>query len=306
MKRKTQRKRTAVWAIFLVLFFALIAALGYRLWKAAGTAPKGVSSTVTKPLKPPAAVKPAGLPPAAEEAAKPPGAAPRTPAGRENRIALVIDDIGYDLNVAREIADLPVPVAFGILPYCPFSMEAARLAGEGGKEILLHLPMEPRDYPEADPGPGAVFRYMTAEEITARVEEGLASVPDAIGVNNHMGSSFMEDGERLSVVFRCLKKRRLFFLDSLTTAGSEAARAAGRLGIPFAARDIFLDNGNSPEKTRQVFDRLLERRERWNELVVIGHPYRSTIEVLEEMIPKLEMAGIRFVPLSSVVKRERE
>lgn len=301
MKRKNDGKRTAFWAVFLVLFLALIAASGYRLWKAAGTAPKVASHPVTKPLKPPAALKQPGPRPPAEEAARPPGPALQT--GRENRIALVIDDIGYDPEAARDLAKLPVPVAFGILPHCPFSKEAARLAREGGKEILLHLPMEPQGFPETDPGPGAVFRFMTAEEIAARVGESLESLPGAVGVNNHMGSSFMEDGERLAVVFRCLKERGLFFLDSLTTTGSEAAGTAGRLGVPFVARDIFLDNGNSQEDTREVLQRLLEKREHWRELVVIGHPYRNTVEVLEEMIPKLEKAGIRFVPLSSVVKR---
>jgi polysaccharide deacetylase 2 family uncharacterized protein YibQ len=300
VKRKNGRKKTAFWAVFLVLLFALIAASGYRLWKAAGTAAPGVPSPVPKSMTSPPAVEPPGPPPAPEEAAKPAAPAPGT--RWENRIALVIDDIGYDPEVARDLADLPVPVAFGILPQCPHSTEAARLAREGKKEILLHLPMEPRGFPEADPGPGAVFRFMTAEEITARVGEDLESVPGAIGVNNHMGSSFMEDGDRLAVVFRCLKERRLFFLDSLTTAKSEAAGTAGRLGVPCVARDIFLDNGNSPEGTREVFQGLLEKRERWRELVVIGHPYRNTVEVLREMIPKLEKAGIRFVPLSSVVK----
>lgn len=301
MKRKNNQKRTVFWTVCLVLLFALIAASGYRLWKAAGTAPKGVSHPVTKPLKTPSALRPPGPRPPAEEAARPPGPAFQT--GRENRIALVIDDIGYDPGAARDLAELPVPVAFGILPHCPFSKEAARLARERGKEILLHLPMEPRDFPETDPGPGAVFRFMTAEEIAARVGENLESVPGAIGVNNHMGSSFMEDGERLAVVFQCLKERGLFFLDSLTTGESQAAGTAGRLGIPFASRDIFLDNENSPEGVREVFQRLLEKREHWRELVVIGHPYRNTVEVLKEMVPKLEKAGIRFIPLSSVVKR---
>lgn len=221
-----------------------------------------------------------------------------------NRIALIIDDLGYDLAVAREIIDLRVPVALAILPHCPYSRDVALLAGEGNREILLHLPMEPLDYPQTDPGEGALLCSMTAEEVSRQLETNMEAVPGAVGANNHMGSFFMEDEERLEIVFRRLKGKGLFFVDSLTTGNSKGRETARRVGLPFAVRDVFIDNGNSREGTREVFERLLERRSSWKELVLIGHPYRTTVDLLMEMIPKLEKAGIRFVPLSSVVKRE--
>jgi len=221
-----------------------------------------------------------------------------------NRVALIIDDIGYDLDVAREILDLPVPVALAILPHCPYSRDVALLARKENREILLHLPMEPRDYPRTDSGEGTLLCTMTGEEVIGELEKNLEAVPGAVGVNNHMGSLFMEDGERLEMVFRRLKKRGLFFVDSLTTGNSRGGEKARRVDLPFAVRDAFIDNGSLREGTREVFDRLLERRAYWTELVLIGHPYRNTVDLLKDMIPKLEKAGIRFVRVSSVVKRE--
>lgn len=278
--------RRLILLLIPVLIFAAI--VGYALWKKEW---KSTSGPVGKP---------AGR--KAVEIRKPSDRVRREDGG--NRIALIIDDIGYDVEAAREIIELPVPVALAILPHCPYSRDIALLAGENHREILLHLPMEPRDYPRTDSGEGSLLCSMTGEEVSGQLERNMAAVPGAVGANNHMGSLFMEDGERLEIVFRHLKKRGLFFIDSLTTGNSRAGETACRLGLPFAARDVFIDNGNSREGTRDVFDRLLERRASWRELILIGHPYRNTVEILKEVIPRLEKAGIRFVPLSSVVKRE--
>jgi len=272
--------------VIAVLVLALIA--GYGLWKTKGKA------------VPEKAVKPAGREAARER--EPDDAVRRDDGG--NRVALIIDDLGYDLDVARRISDLSVPIALAVLPHCPFSGEVARLARGKNREILLHLPMEPRGYPDVDPGEGALLCSMTEEDVIRQLERNMEAVPGAVGANNHMGSLFMENGDDLEVVLRYLKGKGLFFVDSLTTGNSRGGQAARRVGLPFAVRDVFIDNGNSLAETRAVFERLLKRRSSWRELVLIGHPYETTVDSLAEWIPKYEQAGIRFVPLSSVVKRE--
>ena len=289
MTGKRRRKKPSVPVFPLVIAVLVVAVIaGYGLWK---TKEKAV------PEK--------GVKPAAREAAreqKPDDAVRRDDGG--NRVALIIDDLGYDLDVAREISNLSVPIALAVLPHCPFSREVARLAREKKREILLHLPMEPQGYPEVDPGEGALLCSMTEEDVIRQLERNLEAVPGAVGANNHMGSLFMENGDDLDVVLRHLKGKGLFFVDSLTTGNSRGGQAARRVGLPFATRDVFIDNGSSLAETRAVFERLLKRRSTWRELVLIGHPYETTVDALGEWIPKYEQAGIRFVPLSSVVKRE--
>jgi len=286
---KRRRKKPSVPIFPLVIAVLVVAAMaGYGLWKTKG---KAVPEKV---------VKPAGREAVREQ--KPDDAVRRDDRG--NRVALIIDDLGYDLDVARKISNLPVPIALAVLPHCPFSREVTRLAREKNREILLHLPMEPRGYPEVDPGEGALLCSMTEEDVIRQLEKNIEAVPGAVGVNNHMGSLFMENGDDLEVVLCHLKRKSLFFIDSLTTGNSRAGQAARRVGLPFAARDVFIDNGNSLAETRAVFERLLEKRSSWRELVLIGHPYETTVDALEEWAPKYEQAGIRFVPLSSVVKRE--
>ena len=175
----------------------------------------------------------------AREVAEP--AAPT--AGQQGQpIAVIIDDIGFDLRIVEELAGIPAPIAFAVLPHTPHAVEAARFLHAAGKEILLHLPMEPRSYPEESPGAGALMVNMDERQIRRQVQENLAAVPYVSGVNNHMGSRFMEDEARLTMVMEELEKRGLYFVDSRTTPDSRGREAANRTGVRFAAKDLFIDH----------------------------------------------------------------
>ena len=216
------------------------------------------------------------------------------------RIAIIIDDIGFDLPSVREILTIDAPIAFAVLPHAPYSITAAEILHGAGREILLHLPMEPHD-PGKNPGPGALFCWMGEAEIRQQVEEDLAAVPHVIGVNNHMGSAFMEDEGKLAVVFGELKKRGLFFIDSRTTPHSKAGDLALKMGIPSAARKVFIDNDQDHEITVKSLLGHLEKNS-GNRMVMIGHPYPSTVLALKYAVPILKARGVAIVPPSEMVE----
>ncbi|MEP6471249.1 MAG: divergent polysaccharide deacetylase family protein, partial [Acidobacteriota bacterium] len=122
-----------------------------------------------------------------------PEPSPAAPAVAAARIAIVIDDLGNDREALERIARWPFPVAGAVLPGLPDSSDAARRLAASGKEVLLHLPMEPDGYPRVRPGPGVVLRADSDEKIARTVAEDLDSVPGAVGVNNHMGSAATAD-----------------------------------------------------------------------------------------------------------------
>lgn len=230
----------------------------------------------------------------------PPPAPPLPPPGRLPRVALVVDDLGYQWKAAQRLAGLGLKLTFSILPGGPYSHKTARLARRHGLEVLLHLPMEPRSYPRLDPGPGALLTTMSLQEIRQRTLEDLAAVPGVKGVNNHMGSRFTERRALLRPVFEVLRERGLFFLDSATSAHSQALDEARREGLAAARRDLFLDHDYSLEAVRENLRRLPALAARQGDLIVIAHPHPSTITALEEAAPQLRKQ-IRLVPLSSLV-----
>ena len=227
---------------------------------------------------------------------KPPPLRPPRP-----RIAIVVDDLGPDKRIAEELLRLDAPLTFSILPLQRHSRRIAQQAHAQGREVILHLPMEPRGFPLKDPGKGALFVAMSERELLRQLRKDLDAVPFIAGVNNHMGSRFMEHGASVRLVLGELKKRGLFFLDSRTTAKTQGYRIARELALLAGERDIFLDNENDVQDIRAQLEGLIRLARDHGTAIGICHPYPSTITALKGMIAKIKAAGIRIVPLSQAL-----
>jgi polysaccharide deacetylase 2 family uncharacterized protein YibQ len=217
------------------------------------------------------------------------------------KVAIVIDDFGYDGRLARRFLQIDAPLSFSVLPNGTFSKSIAQRVRQAGRELLLHLPMEPKGYPEVDPGIGALLTEMTDMELVAALRKNLDAIPHVKGVNNHMGSEFCENKEKLRPVMRELKNRGLFFVDSRTTSGTQAYRVAQEEEVPSAERNVFLDNIQSPQAVRRQLKRLIQLAKLKGQAIGIAHPHEVTLKVLKEEISKLSSNGVELVPVSQLV-----
>ena len=224
----------------------------------------------------------------------------RSPAGP--RVAIVIDDLGNELAPAERIAGWAESVAGAVLPGVRWSAESAHVLAHGGKEVLLHLPMEPEGYPRVRPGPGVVLRSQSDAEIARLLEADLATVPGAIGVNNHMGSAATADPRVMKVVAHVLSPRGLFFLDSRTTDATVAERSAEEASVPTVSRRVFLDDVATEAAVGRQLEEFVRRARVEGDAVAIGHPYPATLAVLEREMPRFASEGVRLVRVSELVK----
>ena len=276
------------------LILVLTAIGGYYFWKnflkPAPVAELPFEEAAPRPAKdlPP----PQRLPPRPET--------PDKPALELPKIAIVIDDLGYDRSIAQEFIELPVPLTLSFLPQAPYAREMAVLAREKGKETLLHLPMEPLNYPQSNPGPGALLLSMSENEIKQITDDNFREFPFVTGANNHMGSRFTENREKMAVVLESIKKRNLFYLDSLTTSHSIVPALAADLGIKYLQRNIFLDNEVAEEPIRQQLEKLIQVAQARGFSVGCGHPYPLLLQVLREQLPYLR-TKVELVSLSNLI-----
>ncbi len=224
--------------------------------------------------------------------AKKPG---KTPLPGRPLVAIVIDDMGYRQNTGKALLALDLPLSFAFLPFTPFSEELQQEAQARGRDILLHLPLEPMD-PKANPGPGALSTAMDPEAMKARFHEDLQAVPKAIGVNNHMGSRFTANPQAMRTLLALVRTRGLFFLDSVTAADSVAYDLALAMGIQAERRTVFLDNDQNPDKIMAQLDLLVRLAGEHGQAVGIGHPYPATVEALRryqsQLRTRTEMVGV--------------
>ena len=222
------------------------------------------------------------------------------------QVAIIIDDIGYDMTPVRELLSIDADITFAILPLLAHSREAADMLHKANRETLLHLPMEPLSYPKEKPGSGALFSDMNDEELIFQLEKNLDSVPYVVGVNNHMGSKFMSNERNLVPVFKQLKKRDLFFIDSRTTNGSKTTAAAQKVHLNVASRKIFLDNERNYSKIYQILMDVAEAPAGNSMLIVIGHPYPETIRALKDAHKVFREKGVSIIPVSKLIKKTSE
>jgi hypothetical protein len=215
------------------------------------------------------------------------------------RIAVIIDDIGYDKKTALALCDLNPNITFSVLPFAPFGRYISDRLRAKGAQLMLHLPMEPVDYPHVNPGPGAILSEMSADVLLDQLKKNIADIPYIVGVNNHMGSELTTHADQMNQIFTILKKKDLFFVDSRTAAQSQCRASARLLKIRFAQRDVFLDNVQDIKYITGQFRELIQLAEKHGSAIGIGHPYKATLKTLAKELPKLK-DRVKIVRTSSL------
>lgn len=335
-KRKTVRKGSAV-RPFLLALAAVAAVFGVAVLVATLTGtpvpPKPAVKVVAprvEPPQPPAvvttepepgvpfdepepataepppqtAVLPPPIPPGPPAVGGPPpwraNAVPVPPVAGRPVIAIVIDDLGLDRKRSARTVKLPTPLTLAWLPYAQDLPEQTRAARAAGHELLLHIPMEPSV--QADPGPDALLVRLSRDEVQRRFNQALASFEGYVGVNNHMGSRFTADRGAMAPVLAEVRRRGLLWLDSRTSPSTVPAALAGELKMPFAGRDVFLDNVETVSAVRAQLAKTEAVARQQGSAIAIGHPHDSTLEALSSWLPDARKRGFVLVPVSAVVR----
>jgi polysaccharide deacetylase 2 family uncharacterized protein YibQ len=209
------------------------------------------------------------------------------------KIAFIIDDIGSSISRAKAFMSLKMPMTFAILPKLQYSNILAKEIYEKGHEVMLHQPMEPYAQ-DIDPGPGALYVSYKDDEIEEIIKENLAQIPQASGVNNHMGSRFTSCSNKVVEALKIIKQKNLFFVDSLTSSHSQAYKLARRLNMKSAPRNVFLDNSLELSDVRRQLSHLKQHALIHGEAIGIGHPHLSTLFALYDFKCELNRKGPLF------------
>jgi polysaccharide deacetylase 2 family uncharacterized protein YibQ len=221
---------------------------------------------------------------------------------RENaRLAIIIDDLGYDRSAADALLGLSFPLTVSVLPHLPLSSEVAEEAYRRGDEVMLHLPMQ-SESPTAKTEEVELRVGMNTKQVDSALAGMLETVPHAVGVNNHQGSRATADPALMAELMPELRRRGLFFVDSRTLASTVAYDTAEQFGVRAASRNVFLDDSAKPEAVLRQLELAARDAERDGSAIAIGHPRPDTIAALAQGLPRLESRGVRLVFVSELVR----
>lgn len=215
------------------------------------------------------------------------------------KLAIIIDDLGYNLTLGQRTTDLPGEFTIAVLPFTPYGRELAERAHKRGKEVMLHAPMSNHhSYPL---GRGGLVSGMKQAKFLAVLRQNLANIPHIKGVNNHMGSQLTEQAEPMRWLMQELQARQLYFVDSRTSAQTQALIEAERIRLPSRKRDVFLDDKRDSQHIQQQLLLAMEKAGQQGIAVAIGHPYPETLDLLKRIEPLLERYQVELVSVSKLL-----
>lgn len=292
--------------IALLIVVALIAAAFFLLESSRKAAPPagvvtGANPTYTPHLQLPArpAARQQSLSSSSPPAAKPHLAGLPHPKGA-HRLAIIIDDMGSSTQELRDLLSIELPLTFSVIPSLAQAKGVAESAHRAGAEVMVHMPMEPEGYPKQKLEKIGLLLSMETPEIVGRVNDYFRCVPFAVGANNHMGSRYTQDAEKMEVVLTVLKGKGMFFVDSRTSPASVGYRTARALGVKCGTRQVFLDNVQDEAAIGKQLAEAAAIARKSGGAIAICHPHPSTIRALKSLMPELARSGITFVYASAL------
>jgi len=235
---------------------------------------------------------------------------PRRPATGEEpyggRLALVLYGFGEDDSLARAVFSLAAPFAVALAPAAKGSATQFALAHARAREVVLHVPLEPVNYPQINPGPGTILVTMTPSQIASRMRKYVDRAEPVVAVANHMGSLATQDMTVMTALFRELKRERLPFVHVNPAPGAVCRSLSSDLGVVYDEPDAMID-----AEARGADARALERR--WKKLLAAARErgrlvvwVRATPTVarwLPRAAAPARLEGVSLVPLSALLRR---
>ena len=217
-------------------------------------------------------------------------------------VAIIVDDMGSSMQEVRSLLAIDIPITFSVIPGLARAKGVAEAAHDGGREVMVHMPMQPKGYPLQRLEKNGLLLAESNEEIEGKVKGYLQAVPHAVGANNHMGSSFTENGEKMQPVLQLLKERDMFFIDSKTSPASVGYTLSRKMGLKSGARQVFLDNVQDVAAIKVQLQQVAGMARKKGSAIAICHPHPTTIQALAAMMPAMQKEGITFVSASKLVQ----
>ncbi|NLD05488.1 MAG: divergent polysaccharide deacetylase family protein [Synergistaceae bacterium] len=219
-------------------------------------------------------------------------------------LAIVVDDGGNSLEMARQVASLELPLTWAILPYTRYAGETSSMADDAGIPYLLHLPMQAEI--DKDPKEYLVGEGMDRNRIRDVTIKALDSLPSPIGINNHRGSLATSQRDIMVPVIDVLKERELLFLDSRTSGKSVAYETAKAAGIRSLKNQAFLDGTPDKDVIRARFDQVVKMTLQRGNMIAICHFRPATIPFLEKLNKEYMELPVLLVTLPEMAEILKE
>jgi len=214
------------------------------------------------------------------------------------KIALIIGGLGLNAKATRQaIEQLPADVTLSFVPYAEGLQGWIDLARANGHEVLLETPMEPKDYPENDPGPFTLLAGASPQETLGRLDWVMSRATGYFGLTNYLGSKFVNTGPAMATFMQGVRQHGLAFVDD----GSAVQDTGG--GAPRASADRVIDDQLSGDAIDKQLLGLEASALQNGQAMGAGFAYPVTLEQVNKWAAALAQRGYQLAPASALMLR---
>lgn len=218
------------------------------------------------------------------------------------KLAILIDDVGMNLDVAKDFIDLNVDISFAVLPYLPKSLEATKLLKDNKKSVILHMPMEGSSDRLNKRTEGMLYEDYSYQMIMDKLDLAFDEVGALEGFNNHMGSVFTKNKDKMELLLSYAKNKQLYFIDSNTSPSSKGYEIAKEIGMPTAKCSHFLDNDKDVEAIEKEIKYAVSLAITKGKVLTIGHYHKNMAIAIENSKQFIEESGVKLVFVEEILE----
>jgi polysaccharide deacetylase 2 family uncharacterized protein YibQ len=214
-----------------------------------------------------------------------------SPKNEKPKLVIIIDDVSSRAQLDH-ILSLNLKLTPSIFPPYKRSPKNHKLA-EGLVHYMIHLPMESgRSFDRQDK---TLMVSDSKEVIDARVKEIRKLFPTARYVNNHTGSVFTSNYQKMEILYLALKREGFTFIDSRTTGSTKVPKIAKKYAQHYLARDTFIDNKQNQVYIHQQLRYAVNKAKKNGYAIAIGHPHNVTFQALANAYDILKDVEVVYI-----------
>lgn len=224
------------------------------------------------------------------------------------RLAVVVYGMGEDAALASSMIHLPLPFAVALAPG-PGSAPLFKAAHAAGREVVLHLPMEPVNYPQVNPGPATLLVSLPPARITGLTRRYLDETQPVVAVANLMGSLLTQDMTAMGAVYAELQRRHLPFVHLQPVGGAVCRQLAAKQGVIYDQPGAVIDldpKHARPKALDKAWDEVLNKARARGSLMVWVRATPATRDWLSRALAVKRLQGVHLAPVSTVIRHPAE
>ncbi|RIA56284.1 divergent polysaccharide deacetylase family protein [Dichotomicrobium thermohalophilum] len=219
----------------------------------------------------------------------------------KGRIALIIRGLGVKSDLTEQtIGQMPQQVAMAFVPYGEDLKSWTQRAQADRHDILIQIPLEPKGYPENNPGPHTLLTSLSIDENLEHLDWLLDRFDGITGVTNYMGGKFASSPGSFAPMLMELKARNLLYVDDSKAANATTRQLARQVSLAYSVADVVIDTKREPEAIQKKLAEVEAQARQDGSAIAIGHAHAATLAALQNWIGSLNEKGLALVPITEL------